>query len=93
MESVDHISLLIPAGENTMLAVRTDKAKLIKYPGHDDWTELFDLAADPYETKNLARDPAGKELLTRTQTEFDRQAKAVDFRIPDYADPVPEQTN
>ncbi|GGU55983.1 hypothetical protein GCM10010211_21020 [Streptomyces albospinus] len=24
MESVDHISLLIPAGENTMLAVRTD---------------------------------------------------------------------
>ncbi|MDF3140970.1 MULTISPECIES: roadblock/LC7 domain-containing protein [unclassified Streptomyces] len=24
MESVDHISLLIPAGDNTMLAVRTD---------------------------------------------------------------------
>ena len=37
----------------TVLAVRTDTAKLIKYPGHDEWTELFDLAADPYETKNL----------------------------------------
>src|SRR5207248_6471023 len=71
----------------TVLAVRTDKAKLIKNPGHDDWTELFDLAADPYETKNLARDSAGKDLLTRTQAEFDGQAKAVDFRTPDFADP------
>lgn len=74
----------------TVLAVRTDKAKIIKYPGHDDWTELFDLAADPYETKNLVRDPAAKDLLTRMQAEFDRQAKAVDFRIPDFADPVPQ---
>src|SRR5262249_41591328 len=31
-------------------AVRTETAKLIRYPGHDDWTELFDLNADPYET-------------------------------------------
>ena len=77
----------------TVLAVRADKAKLIKYPGHNDWTELFDLAADPYETKNLVNDPASKNLLTNMQAEFDRQAKAVDFRIPDYADPVPEQPN
>jgi arylsulfatase A-like enzyme len=77
----------------TVLAVRTRTAKLIKYPGHDDWTELFDLAHDPYETKNLASDPASKELLARMQAEFDRQAKAVDFRIPDFADPIPEQPN
>jgi arylsulfatase A-like enzyme len=76
----------------TVLAVRTDKAKIIKYPGHDDWTELFDLAADPYETKNLVRDAASKELLAKMQAEFDKQAKAVDFRIPDFADPVPEQS-
>ncbi|HMC10975.1 MAG TPA: sulfatase/phosphatase domain-containing protein, partial [Pirellulaceae bacterium] len=73
----------------TVLAVRTDTAKIIKYPGHDDWTELFDLAADPYETKNLASAPASKDLLTKMQTEFDRQSKAVDFRIPDFADPLP----
>jgi arylsulfatase A-like enzyme len=75
----------------TVLAVRTDRAKLIKYRGHDDWTELFDLAADPYETKNLVNEPAAKALLASMQAEFDRQSKAVDFRIPDFADPVPDQ--
>ncbi|MEX2174217.1 MAG: sulfatase [Pirellulaceae bacterium] len=76
----------------TVLAVRTETAKLIKYPGHDDWTELFDLAADPYETKNLATSPAGKDLRTSLQAEFDRQAKAVGFKIPDYADPLPPRS-
>ena len=75
----------------TTLAVRTDRAKLIKYPGHDDWTELFDLSTDPYETKNLAADLGSSELLASMQAEFERQAKAVHFRIPDYADPVAGQ--
>lgn len=39
-----------------------------------------------YETNNLARDPAHKGFLQRMQTEFDRQARAVAFKIPDYAD-------
>jgi arylsulfatase A-like enzyme len=70
----------------TVLAVRTSQAKLIKYPGHEEWTELFDLAHDPYETKNLAKDPQSKDLLARMTAEFDAQVKATDFRIPDYAD-------
>ncbi|MDQ3330927.1 MAG: sulfatase [Planctomycetota bacterium] len=58
-------------------AVRTANAKLIRYPGHDDWTELFDLKADPYEMHNLIDDQAQADLRMRLQSEFDRQAKAV----------------
>jgi arylsulfatase A-like enzyme len=67
-------------------AVRTAEAKLIRYPGHDEWTEVFDLKADPYEIKNLANDPAYADLRKKLEAEYDRQAKAIDFKIPDYAD-------
>jgi arylsulfatase A-like enzyme len=76
----------------TLLAVRTADAKLIKYPGHDDWTELFDLKADPYETKNLARDAAAKDLLAKMQAEFAEQQRAAGFFVPEFADKAPEQT-
>jgi arylsulfatase A-like enzyme len=70
----------------TVLAVRTPTAKLIKYPGHDEWTELFDLARDPYEVTNLVRDPAHQDLLARMNAEFEAQVKATRFEIPPYAD-------
>jgi arylsulfatase A-like enzyme len=74
----------------TLLAVRTTRAKLITYPGHEDWTELFDLKSDPYETKNLARDPTHAALLATMQAEFARQQKAVAFRMPaDVGQPAP----
>lgn len=69
----------------TLVAVRTHTAKLIKYPGHDNWTELFDLANDPYETKNLVKDPRHKELLGKMTAELERQIAATGFRIPEYA--------
>jgi arylsulfatase A-like enzyme len=64
----------------TVLAVRTTTHKLITYPAHDEWTELFGLANDPYETKNLADDA---NLLKQLQAVFDEQTKAVDFRMPE----------
>jgi arylsulfatase A-like enzyme len=67
-------------------AVRTAEAKLIRYPGHDEWTEVFDLKADPYEIRNLANDPAYADLRKKLEAEYERQAKAIDFKIPDYAD-------
>jgi len=70
----------------TFLTVRTDSAKLVKYPGHDEWTELFDLAIDPYEILNLAKDPAHGKLLTEMTAELDLQAKTLDYRVPESAD-------
>lgn len=69
----------------TVLAVRTTTHKLISYPNHDDWTELFDLVADPYELNNLAGDAA---LRAKLKSAFDREAAAVGFRWPDGFDPV-----
>lgn len=73
----------------TTTAVRTTTAKLIKYPGHDDWTEVFDLKNDPYELKNLASDPKYAELRKSLEAEYDKQSKAISFRIPDAADVPP----
>ena len=69
-----------------MTAVRTETAKLIRYPGHDDWTELFDLAADPYETRNLFGDPGHAALRRELEAEYGRQEAAIGFRIPAFAD-------
>jgi arylsulfatase A-like enzyme len=63
----------------TVLAVRTETQKLIIYPGHDEWTEVFDLASDPYELKNLV---GGKVLLSKLRSTFEAESKAVKFRMP-----------
>ncbi|HEX3655574.1 MAG TPA: sulfatase-like hydrolase/transferase [Pirellulales bacterium] len=73
-------------GAPTVFAVRTDVAKLVKYPGHPEWTEMFDLAMDPYETKNLFDDPSAAALRAKLEAEYARQQQAVGFVTPAYAD-------
>ena len=70
----------------TLFAVRTDSAKLIKYKDHDDWTELFDLARDPYEMKNLIREPAAMKLHASLDVEYNHQKEAVGYVVPANAD-------
>jgi arylsulfatase A-like enzyme len=70
----------------TVTAVRTEAAKLIRYPGRDEWTEMFDLKNDPYETKNLFADPSYAELRRTLEAEYDQQARAVDYHVPNFAD-------
>lgn len=73
-------------GTPTLVALRTTNAKLITYPGHDEWTEVFDLANDPYETNNLAADPKHKELLAKLSAEMEQQKKAVQYNVPPDSD-------
>lgn len=70
----------------TVTAVRTDTAVMIKYPGHEKWTEVFDLTKDPYQLKNLFGDAGAARLRQDLEAEYDRQARAIAFQIPDFAD-------
>jgi len=70
----------------TIVGVRTDKAKLVTYPGHAEWTEVFDLAVDPYELKNLAADSA---VTAKLSAELAAQVKSVKYAVPASADKPP----
>jgi arylsulfatase A-like enzyme len=67
-------------------AVRTADAKLSTYSGHAEWTELFDLKADPYELRNLFRDPASAALRERLVAEHAQLIQTVGYRVPEYVD-------
>jgi hypothetical protein len=49
----------------------------VRYKNRDEWTEVFDVALDPYEVKNLAADPARKAKLS---AELDAQMKAMKYK-------------
>jgi len=60
----------------TCRGIRTENAKLVIYPKNPEWTEVFDLKADPYELNRLPIDgPLAKELAA----ELEKQMKAVGF--------------
>jgi arylsulfatase A-like enzyme len=59
------------AYRNVQRGVRDERFKLIEYAvGQARTTQLFDLAADPDETKNLAADPAFEKELARMRKEL-----------------------
>lgn len=60
----------------TCVGVRTDTAKLVRYKGHPEWIEYFNLSEDPYELNNLAGDPA---VTAELSLELDRLIKEVDY--------------
>jgi N-acetylglucosamine-6-sulfatase len=58
-------------------AVRTTSAKYIEYRDLAGMNELYDLAADPYEERNLIASPAAATLLKTMQSELERLTRDV----------------
>jgi len=63
----------------TMYGLRTTTAKIVQYPGHPEWTEVFNLTKDPYEINNLAANP---EIASKLQAELEAQLKAMRYAVP-----------
>lgn len=63
----------------TCYAIRTATHKLVKYPNLPEFTEVFDLTADPYEIKNLAADAA---LTAKLDAELEQLIKTLSYAMP-----------
>lgn len=63
----------------TCVALRTETEKLVVYPGHPEWAEIFNLEADPYETRNLASDDVLRKDLNEMLKE---EMKAIGLVMP-----------
>jgi arylsulfatase A-like enzyme len=70
----------------TMVAVRTTNAKLVTYPNHPEWTELFKLDLDPYETQNLAGKSEDQPLQTELQSDLDNLKSTLSYNVPADSD-------
>ena len=66
----------------TCYAIRTNTHKLVKYPNAPEFTEVFDLVADPYEIKNLAAD---EKLTSKLDAELEQLIKTVNYSVPTKA--------
>jgi arylsulfatase A-like enzyme len=62
----------------THFALRTSDAKLVVYPEHPEWTQLFDLRADPGERHDLASDPSREAQRRALHAELLRQARELE---------------
>lgn len=74
----------------TCYALRTITHKLVKYPGHPEWTELFDLVADPYEIRNLAKDSKLVATLDKELTQLMTALKYTEPKVENGPKPALE---
>ncbi|MFK7733523.1 MAG: sulfatase-like hydrolase/transferase [Pseudomonadales bacterium] len=63
----------------SMLGLRTDTHKLVTYPEHENWTQLFDLRNDPFETQNLAGYASHAVLMRSLCKQMEEMAQEVGY--------------
>lgn len=78
----NHRDPAYPAVTFDVLAVRTTRHKLVLHPGHPAWTQLFDLAADPHEDRNLADEPAVATLRRDLEQRLEQLKRESAYRVP-----------
>lgn len=61
-----------------MHALRTDQYKYIHYYGLWDTDELYDIQADPHETRNLIRDPSHQQAVRKLNEQMFTALAATD---------------
>jgi len=71
----------------TILAVRTEKSKLVTYPGREHWNELFDISGDSYELTNLHAYPDSEPLRKQLEGRLEELKKETGYKIPANNDP------
>ncbi|HVJ47197.1 MAG TPA: sulfatase [Luteolibacter sp.] len=71
----------------TILAVRTEKSKLVTYPGHEQWNELFDVQGDSYELTNLHSYPDSEPLRKQLEARLEELKKETGYKVPADVDP------
>ena len=59
----------------TMFCLRGNRFKLIQYHGIWDTDELYDIATDPRETRNLIREPEHQKQVTRMRSQLHQRLK------------------
>ncbi len=59
----------------TMFALRGQQYKLIQYHGIWDTDELYDIANDPHETRNLIREPKHKQRTSQMRQQLHQRLK------------------
>jgi arylsulfatase A-like enzyme len=52
-------------------AVRTERYKYVRYTDLEGMDELYDLVTDPFEMRNMFRDPKAADTLHMMQSELD----------------------
>ena len=73
----------------TIVAYRTDDAKLITYP-EQGWEELYDLKNDPFELVNLGERDQYQGLKNQLAGKLEEEKTRLEFKFPDDYRPVPQ---